>query len=109
MRRAFPRYAGWYVGATLALAAADLAFRGAPAPRVLFFAGWGLVFGWAAFRIAARAGREPLLLVAVAVVGYHALFGPAMLLHDLTRAATRNDDLALRAYPHLIAWIDRFE
>lgn len=47
--------------------------------------------------------------VYLAVIGCHALFGPAMLLHFLTHQATRNDDLALRVWPHVIHWMNSFE
>ncbi len=47
-----------------------------------------------------------LLLAAVA---YHALFAPAFLVHVLVNDATRSDDLVIRAYPHVVEFIDSFE
>jgi len=97
-----------YLGIT-AILGAGAALRGLMWPHLLFLLSWSVVLGWPVAR-ALRSNLPRLaVLPVVVVVGYHALFGPAMLLHFLTRDATRNDDLALRTWPHVIHWINSFE
>lgn len=68
-----------------------------------------LALGWAACWLMRREWpalvRWPLALV----LGYHALFGPALMLALAIDPATRNDDLVLRAWPHVVHAIDSLE
>jgi hypothetical protein len=86
--------------------AASIQTFGAALP---FHPPWSVVLGWPSFRVVSSNLPRPCVWLVVAVVGYHALFGPAMLPHFLTHKATRNDDIALRLWPHVIHWIDSFE
>jgi hypothetical protein len=76
---------------------------------LFFLVGWSVLLGWLTFRAAASKLPLPLAWLLTTVLGYHALFGPAMLLHFVTHSATRTDDLALRIWPHIVHWIDSFE
>ena len=76
---------------------------------VALLTGVGALLGWLTFRIAASRMREPIKTVLAVVVGYHALFGPVMLAYILSVDASRNDDLALQLYPHVIEFINSFE
>ncbi len=102
---------GWriYLGVVVLLALGAAFLRRVPLPMALFLLAWSVLLGWPVSRLVSSNLPRPLVWLLAAVVGYHALFGPAMLLHVLTHRATRNDDLALRAWPHVIHWINRFE
>lgn len=78
-------------------------------PFSLFLVAWSVLLGWPTLRVMSSNLPRPCVWLIVAVVGYHALFGPAMLLHFLTHKASRNDDLALRVWPHVVHWINSFE
>lgn len=68
-----------------------------------------LALGWLACWIARRSWpalvRWPLALV----LGYHALFGPALMLAWTIEPVTRNDDLYMRLWPHVVHAINSFE
>lgn len=82
-------------------------FGWAPVAAVLALAGLGL--GAAAWRVArSRLAPVPRVLLAAAL-GYHALFGPVMLLYGLTQPVTSNDDLAPRLFPHVVHWLNSLE
>ncbi|TAJ08078.1 MAG: hypothetical protein EPO68_15860 [Planctomycetota bacterium] len=84
---------GWHNGATLA--------------AILLVP--SLALGWLACWIARRSWpalvRWPLALA----LGYHALFGPALMLAQAIDPVTRNDDVVLRAWPHVVHFINSFE
>lgn len=65
----------------------------------------GLLACWCARRPWPALVRWPLALV----LGYHALFGPALLLGLAIDPVTSNDDFALRTWPHVVHWINSFE
>ena len=69
----------------------------------------GAVLGALTFTLAKLPMLVPLRGVLVAVVGYHALFGPIMLAYMLTTSHSRNEDLPLQLYPHVIHLIDSLE
>lgn len=69
----------------------------------------GVVLGALTFALAKSQLSQPLRGMLIALCGYHALFGPVMLAYLTVTESSRNDDFALRIYPHLIAWIDSFE
>lgn len=74
---------------------------------ILFAA--GAVGGWLTFVCARSRMRRPWKPIVVAVVAYHALFGPVMLAYFAGVEAQRNDDLPLRLYPHVVAFVNSFE
>jgi hypothetical protein len=53
----------------------------------------------------------PVILRAVltALLAYHALFGPAMMVHQLRSSTSSNDDFVLRAWPHVVRAINSLE
>lgn len=74
---------------------------------ILFAA--GLIGGWLTFACAKSRMRGVVKTVVVAVVAYHALFGPVMLAYFASVDAQRNDDLPLQLYPHVVAFVNSFE
>jgi hypothetical protein len=69
----------------------------------------GAVLGWLTFFLAKLPMLVPMRGVMVLVVGYHALFGPIMLAYMLMSSHSRNEDLPLQLYPHVIHFIDSLE
>ena len=72
-------------------------------------AGPALVLGWLAWLVARTELPGVVRLVVAAALGYHALFGPSMLLTRTLREASSNDELVMRAWPHVVHWINSFE
>ena len=104
------RRASWIgLGVVIVLALGVAVSRRAPLPITAFLLAWSVLLGGLAFLLATSKLFRPLAWVLAGVIGYHALFGPAMLLHCLTHESTRNDDLALRLWPHVVHWINSFE
>lgn len=48
-------------------------------------------------------------IVLTVVLAYHALFGPAMMVHEIRSSTHSNTDFVLRAWPHVIAAINSLE
>ncbi|MCA8979199.1 MAG: hypothetical protein KDC14_04170 [Planctomycetes bacterium] len=76
---------------------------------VAVLSGAGALLGALTFAVAGSRMRNPLRGVLVAVLAYHALFGPIMLAYFALTPHSRNEDLPLRLYPHVIAFINSFE
>ncbi len=51
----------------------------------------------------------PVRLVLALVLAYHALFGPAMMVHLIRAKSNSNDDFVMRAWPHVVRAIDALE
>lgn len=78
-------------------------------PWVALLFAIGLVLGAATFAVAKSRLSNPWRGVLVGVLGYHALFGPVMLAYLSLTEHSRNGDLPLRIYPHIITFIDSLE
>lgn len=76
---------------------------------VALLTGIGIGLGALTFALAKSRLSNPWRSVFVVVVGYHALFGPTMLAYLLLTEHSRNGDLPLRLYPHVIEFIDSLE
>lgn len=48
-------------------------------------------------------------VVLTAILAYHALFGPAMMVHQIRSSTHSNDDFVPRAWPHVVAAINSLE
>ena len=99
----------------LALAAAGQAWLGTPAKHLPVSALLALV-GLAAALLAEWVrrydfgeARPPWFGILQAVLIYHALAGPVFWIYALTTQATKNSDLPLSLYPHLVHAVNRFE
>jgi fatty-acid desaturase len=47
--------------------------------------------------------------VLTVILAYHALFGPAMMVHQIRSNSFSNDDFVLRAWPHVVHAINSLE
>jgi len=77
--------------------------------RALTLGAIGLVLGLVTLGLSKAPIPRPARTVLVVVAAYHALFAPIMLAYLILTESTRNDDLPLRLYPHVIEFINSFE
>jgi len=77
--------------------------------RAITLGGIGLVLGLLTYGLSKSPIPRPFRTVLVVVAAYHALFAPIMLAYLILTESTRNDDLPLRLYPHVIEFINSFE
>ncbi len=74
-----------------------------------FFAVFGLVLGYLTYRAANADGSKPVRYAVAVLLGYHALAAPVFLVYWIAVDVGRNDDLPLRLYPHVVAFVNSFE
>ena len=72
-------------------------------------AGAALALAWVAAAVHGSRLPRALRLALVVVLGYHALFGPALLLTRALREASSNDELVMRVWPHVVHAINALE
>lgn len=75
----------------------------------LMLGGSSIALTWLAAWIARQVRASILRVVLVLVVGYHALFGAALMVQRTANSVSRNDDFVNRLWPHVVHAIDRLE
>jgi hypothetical protein len=68
-----------------------------------------IALSWLAWLSWTKIRFAPVRYTLAIVLAWHALFGPAMMLHRIVTHVSTNQDLAHMLWPHVIHWIDALE